>query len=74
MVLVRLLMLLLVAWIGWRIWRLLSARARDASPPPVEDMVRCAHCAVHLPRGQAVQEGDDWFCCEAHRAEHLPGR
>ena len=74
MLLIRLLLLMLVAWIGWRIWRLLAAPSAGTRPPPVEDMVRCAHCAVHLPRGQAVQDGDAWYCCEAHRAEHLAGR
>ena len=65
--LIRLLMLLLVAWIVWRIYTILRARA-TRPPPTVEDMVRCAHCAVHLPRSQAIREGEDWFCSEAHRA------
>jgi len=31
--------------------------------------VRCAQCALHLPRAAALHD-DDWYCCEAHRAEH----
>lgn len=32
-----------------------------------EDMVRCAHCGVHLPRGESVRaEGKD-FCSAEHR-------
>jgi uncharacterized protein len=32
-----------------------------------EDMVRCAHCGVHLPKGESVRaEGKD-FCSAEHR-------
>jgi uncharacterized protein len=34
---------------------------------PAEDMVRCAHCGVHLPAGESVRAGDAHFCCVAHR-------
>ncbi|HET9643593.1 MAG TPA: PP0621 family protein [Burkholderiaceae bacterium] len=36
--------------------------------PQPEEMVQCAHCGVHLPRGEAVREGDAVFCSETHRA------
>ena len=32
------------------------------------DMVRCAHCGLHVPAGEAVAAGGRWYCCEAHRA------
>jgi uncharacterized protein len=32
-----------------------------------EDMVRCAHCGVHLPTGESIRAGDRYFCCAAHR-------
>ena len=65
--LIRLLMLLVVAWIGWRIYRILTARSQPRTPP-VEEMVRCAHCDLHLPRSAAVRDGDSWYCSEAHRS------
>ena len=35
-----------------------------------EDMVRCAHCGVHLPKGESVRaEGQD-FCSVEHRDAH----
>jgi uncharacterized protein len=76
MPLIRLLMIALLAWILWRIWRLLVAagKSRDAGPPAAEDMVRCARCAVHLPRSAALQHDADWFCSETHRAEHIAHR
>lgn len=35
-----------------------------------EDMVRCAHCGVHLPVSESVREGDLYFCSAAHRDAH----
>lgn len=32
-----------------------------------EDMVRCAHCGVHLPKGESVQEDGHFFCGAEHR-------
>ena len=43
------------------------ARPATASthPPP---MIRCAHCGVHLPRPEALDdEAGQAFCSDAHR-------
>lgn len=32
-----------------------------------EDMVRCAQCGVHLPKGESVQVGEHYFCGTEHR-------
>jgi uncharacterized protein len=52
-----------------------------AAPPPpagtprVEDMVACAHCGVHLPRGEAVAAEDGTlFCGAPHRLAHTRGQ
>jgi len=47
---------------------------RTKAPPhrqtrPVEDMVRCERCGLHVPRSQAIADGDRLFCCR----EHLEG-
>lgn len=51
----------------------------DAQPrPPVnaasstEEMVACAHCGVHLPKGDALSGSAGWFCSTEHRDLH-PG-
>ena len=41
-----------------------SAAKTDPSP---QAMVRCAHCGVHLPALDALTNGSDSFCGEAHR-------
>ncbi len=33
-----------------------------------EQIVPCAHCGVHLPRGDALMDGDLAYCSTAHRA------
>jgi uncharacterized protein len=32
-----------------------------------EDMVRCVHCGVHLPKGESILAGGHFFCCAEHR-------
>ena len=35
-----------------------------------EDMVRCRHCGVHLPRSESLGSGEAVFCSEEHRRLH----
>ena len=35
-----------------------------------EDMVRCAHCGVHLPKSESIPAGNAYYCCEAHCRAH----
>jgi len=41
--------------------------ADDAPGVAPEQMVSCCHCGVNFPRGEAVREGDRYFCCAEHR-------
>jgi uncharacterized protein len=63
------LLLVAVLYVLWRGWKL--RRDDSLKPPPtarpVERMVLCAHCAVHLPEGDALSDGGNYYCCEAHR-------
>jgi uncharacterized protein len=71
--------LLIVLVVGVLLWLLFGRRR---GPPPdsgakkngakgdaaPQAMIACAHCGVHLPRGDALPGADDrWFCSEAHR-------
>ena len=75
--LVKYLLVLLVVAIG--IWSLLSrlrgperdggaakTRRKPAGDKPVQ-MLRCAHCGLHLAASEAVVDRDRPFCSEAHR-------
>ena len=36
-------------------------------PGQAEDMVRCVHCGVHLPKRESIVVGGEYYCSEAHR-------
>lgn len=36
-----------------------------------EDMVRCAQCGVHLPKSESILASGNFYCCDAHRRDHL---
>jgi uncharacterized protein len=36
-----------------------------------EDMVRCVHCGVHLPRSESITSEGEFFCSDEHRRLHL---
>ena len=42
----------------------------DGQPKALEEMVRCAHCGVHLPRSESVVSQGKFFCCNEHRLEY----
>ena len=47
-------------------------KAGRASPPAAKslaplEMVECAHCHLHLPAADALQEGARVYCSDAHR-------
>ncbi|GIX21588.1 MAG: hypothetical protein KatS3mg121_0371 [Gammaproteobacteria bacterium] len=42
-------------------------RGGETRPAQPETMVRCALCDLHLPRSEALAEGERHFCCADHR-------
>ena len=53
------------------IYALVRASNRRGKPPPVapgpESMTRCAHCGLHFPSTEAINDAGQDFCCEEHR-------
>lgn len=39
---------------------------QNTEKPQSQDMVRCAHCGVHVPQSEAYYDGKDTFCSEGH--------
>ncbi len=67
-----LLLVLLVAYFSWRNKRIQKKGARKAPPTklaPPQDMLACALCGVHVPRGDALISGDRSYCCTAHQQQ-----
>jgi uncharacterized protein len=64
-------------WLGviaavWWVWSK-RQEARNIHPTQdtnreTESMVRCAHCGVYLPASDSVSDGEQAYCCAAHRA------
>lgn len=53
-------------WRRFKAWQLSSQQGATRSAQPAL-MVRCAECQLHLPKDQALQAGNQWYCCAAHR-------
>jgi len=47
-----------------------SLDAEESDDAVTEDMVRCAHCGVHLPKTESVLSGEECFCSKDHRDEY----
>ena len=66
--------ILVIAFVG-ALWLLrgLRNRSKKEAPPPAksatEDMVCCARCGVHLPRGEALMSRQRFFCSSQHERE-----
>lgn len=67
---VKLLLLALGIWVVYWIFKSYGRSLKqDEAPksPAAEDMVRCAHCGVHLPRSESIVSQGEFFCCNEHR-------
>jgi uncharacterized protein len=69
--------LLLLIVLGFVIYSILKSYARSQSlkPPPretktAEDMVKCAHCGVNLPRSEAFMSKGEFYCSREHQQQH----
>ena len=68
----RILFLILIAVVVY--WLLSSYRKKEqeseAQAGEAEDMVRCAHCGLHLPKQESIGGNGRYYCSEEHRREH----
>ncbi|BBJ00394.1 hypothetical protein FGKAn22_20860 [Ferrigenium kumadai] len=63
----RLLFLVAIVAVVYLLIRSLRKNVSRQEGPVAEDMVRCAHCGVHLPKGESVQAEGLFFCSAEHR-------
>jgi uncharacterized protein len=66
--------ILLLIVVGFAVWAVIRAYQRSLPPPGAsshgkiaEDMVKCAHCGVNLPRSEAIFSSGDFFCTPEHQ-------
>ncbi len=63
----RLLLLFVIAAAVYLLLRSFRRNEPLQDNPSVEDMVRCVHCGVHLPKSESILSGGNFFCCAEHR-------
>jgi uncharacterized protein len=79
--LTKIILLVVVAVVAYAMVKNFMRRNQDTDGPPArhksdgekptgseEDMVRCAHCGVHLPRSESLLSKGNYFCGSEHRA------
>ena len=69
MALIRLLLIALAIWLFIYFVRryLAEKKVSRQNNKAVGQMVRCAYCQLHIPRSEALQDGDDFYCSDEHR-------
>ncbi len=58
------------AWVVLKAYRKSITRERPPHAAAPEDMVRCAHCGVHLPKSESHASDKRFFCSEEHLRLH----
>ncbi len=74
MILFRVLLLLLFLWLLFKIYKQFKSSSnkkieRQQNSLP-DRMQRCSHCGVFIPQGEALSDGDNFFCSEQHKTEY----
>ncbi len=66
----RLLILALAIWLAYRAIKYYLGRPKPPAPTPTAtstpDMVRCAQCGLHVPKLEAVRDGEQFYCGTQH--------
>ena len=75
MPLVRLFILVAVLFVIYMLWRRYKAYKRSQqqprSPRAVENTVKCRYCGTYLPKSEAIQSDNGYYCSEKHQlADH----
>ena len=69
----KLILIVLVFVLAWWVLKKYRRSLMREDPPrarTTEDMVRCEHCGVHLPRSESHASGGKFFCSEDHLRLH----
>ncbi len=61
-------------WLLRRYRRPIDSEAPRNPASEAEDMVRCARCGIHIPRGEGVAAEGRYFCSVEHEREFRGAR
>jgi len=69
--------LLLIA-IGLLLYLIIGNLLRKARPSSSisssEKMEQCQHCGLHIPKQEAIQEGQSYYCSQEHLEADKPSK
>lgn len=51
--------------------KLNQAKLNQSKQTGAKDMLKCEHCALHIPKNEAIRQGDRVFCSLEHARKHL---
>jgi len=66
----RLILIIAIAAVIYLLFKSYRKQAPQQDKVAAEDMVRCAHCSVHLPKSESIKAGEQFFCSAEHRDAH----
>lgn len=68
---IKILLLIAIGFVVWGVFRAyqrsLDRPAQSTQEKAAEDMVKCAHCGVNLPRSEAIYSGGAFYCTPEHQ-------
>ncbi|MDX1250883.1 MAG: hypothetical protein IDH49_01245 [Gammaproteobacteria bacterium] len=71
--LLRFILLVVVVWLVFRlVKRFLNRPSKDSSRISSKqpgDMVRCEQCGLHIPKIEAMRDGEHYYCSRQHLEE-----
>ena len=73
MTLIRILLIALVAWLLLRMlknWANKKNLSRKKTPGEIQTMVPCEHCGLHIPKNEALQSDNRYYCSQEHLRLH----
>lgn len=69
--LIRLIIIGLIIWLLYRAFQRMLNKPQqqgpDKRPSISHDMVKCAHCGIHIPRDEALEKDGRYYCSPEHR-------
>lgn len=69
--LIRLAIIGLVVWLLYRMFYRLFSKPTEVEqekrPNLSRDMVKCAHCGIHIPADEALEQDGRYYCSPEHR-------
>jgi uncharacterized protein len=69
--LIRLVVIGLIIWLLYRMFQRMLNKPETTQNEPQEKpsgrMVKCAHCGIHIPQDEALEQDEHYYCSPEHR-------